>query len=71
MNNEAPETGYVKPEKMSDFFTARLDGYEEHMLTDEGKEAYKKLAEIEDLFGFRSASSLPLAGPFLLSLPGL
>ncbi|WP_404989166.1 hypothetical protein [Clostridium culturomicium] len=31
-------------EKMSDFFTARVEGYDEHMLTNvEGcKEAYKK-----------------------------
>jgi len=31
---------------MSDFFTAHIDGYEEHMLTEDGKEAYKKLAEL-------------------------
>ena len=44
MNNNAPEDKHVKPERMSDFFTARLEGYEEHMLTEVGKEAYKKLA---------------------------
>lgn len=33
-------------EKMSDFFTARVEGYDEHMLTNvEGcKEAYKKMS---------------------------
>ena len=46
MNNHEPEVRHAKLERMSDFFTARLNGYEEHMLTDEGKEAYKKLAEL-------------------------
>jgi tRNA (cmo5U34)-methyltransferase len=46
MNNNAPEVRHVKLERMSDFFTARMDGYEEHMLTDSGKKAYRKLAEL-------------------------
>jgi len=46
MNNDAPEAGHVKLERMSDFFSKRLDGYEEHMLTDSGKKAYKKLAAL-------------------------
>ena len=46
MNNGASEVRRVKLERMSDFFTARLDGYEEHMLTEVGKELYKKLAEL-------------------------
>lgn len=46
MNKKEPEANQVNLEKMSDFFTARIDGYEEHMLTDIGKEAYKKLAEL-------------------------
>jgi ubiquinone/menaquinone biosynthesis C-methylase UbiE len=38
----------VKLEKMSDFFEARIDGYEAHMLNDiKGlKEGYRKLAEL-------------------------
>jgi len=46
MNNHAPEVRHAKLERMSDFFTARLDGYEEHMLTEAGKKGYKKLAEL-------------------------
>lgn len=46
MNNHTPEVRHVKLERMSDFFAARLDGYEEHMLTESGKKAYKKLAEL-------------------------
>ena len=38
----------AKLEKMSDFFEARIDGYEAHMLNDiKGlKEGYRKLAEL-------------------------
>jgi tRNA (cmo5U34)-methyltransferase len=46
VNNKEPEDNQAKLEKMSDFFTTRIDGYEEHMLTDSGKEAYKRLAEL-------------------------
>jgi tRNA (cmo5U34)-methyltransferase len=35
-----------KPERMSDFFTARLDGYEEHMLHAIGTAMYEKIAEL-------------------------
>jgi tRNA (cmo5U34)-methyltransferase len=35
-----------KLEKMSEFFTARIDGYEEHMLKDGGQDVYIKLAEL-------------------------
>lgn len=34
------------PEKMNDFFTTRLDGYEEHMLTEIGLANYRKVAEL-------------------------
>ena len=36
----------VELEKMSDFFTARLDIYEKHMLEICGKESYQKFAEL-------------------------
>jgi tRNA (cmo5U34)-methyltransferase len=45
VNNHAPEVRPVKLEKMSDFFTARIDTYEEHMLKG-GNEDYRKLAEL-------------------------
>lgn len=46
MQDHAPEARHVKLERMTDFFTARLDGYEEHMLSEDGKAGYKKLAEL-------------------------
>lgn len=46
MSNSEPERKQKKLERMADFFIARLDTYEEHMLTEVGKEEYKKLAEL-------------------------
>ena len=45
---EADTIKVPKLEKMSDFFTARIDGYEEHMLTGlpDSKEGYIKMAEL-------------------------
>ncbi len=45
MQNQQPEKKQTL-EKMSDFFNARLDMYEEHMLTESGIAAYKKVAEL-------------------------
>jgi tRNA (cmo5U34)-methyltransferase len=45
MDNQVNETNHPKLEIMSDFFTARLDGYEEHML-EYGDEGYRKFAEL-------------------------
>jgi tRNA (cmo5U34)-methyltransferase len=42
---DIPENQPRKLEPMADFFAARLEGYEEHMLRD-GDDAYRKLAEI-------------------------
>lgn len=41
-----PQIEPGKLEKMSEFFTARIDGYEEHMLKDGGRGVYIKLAEL-------------------------
>jgi len=48
MTDYPPQGRPVKLEKMSDFFEARIDGYEEHMLdTVKGcKEGYQILAEL-------------------------
>ncbi|MFC1901296.1 class I SAM-dependent methyltransferase [Chloroflexota bacterium] len=46
MDNHEQKAEYRKLERMTDFFIARLDSYEEHMLTDAGKDAYEKLAEL-------------------------
>lgn len=45
---EAPTIKKPSLEKMSDFFTARVDGYDEHMLNNVGgcKEGYIKMAEL-------------------------
>ncbi len=45
MNNNGPEREQKKLERMADFFTVRLDTYEEHMLNVAGEEEYKKFAE--------------------------
>lgn len=46
--NETPTITEPVLEKMSDFFTARVDGYDEHMLNDVPgcKEGYIKMAEL-------------------------
>jgi tRNA (cmo5U34)-methyltransferase len=48
MDNQVNETNHPKLEKMSDFFTARLDIYEEHML-EHGDAGYRKFAELVPL----------------------
>lgn len=45
MNESAPEDEKPKLERMSEFFTARIDSYEAHMLRD-GDEVYRKFAEL-------------------------
>ncbi len=45
MDSHDIETPRPRLERMSDFFTARLDGYEEHML-EGGDEGYRKFAEL-------------------------
>ncbi|MBN2240804.1 MAG: class I SAM-dependent methyltransferase [Dehalococcoidales bacterium] len=39
-------TDYPGPEKMNDFFTVRLEGYDEHMLTSVGTANYTTMAEL-------------------------
>jgi len=48
MDNHTNKPNHPKLEKMSDFFTARLDGYEAHML-EYGDEGYRKFAELVPL----------------------
>ena len=46
MDTEHPEKEKINLERMADFFVVRLAGYEEHMLMDEGIQAYRKMAEL-------------------------
>lgn len=46
MNEDSRGGGQLKLEEMRAFFTSRLDGYEEHMLTDIGRAAYRKMADL-------------------------
>jgi tRNA (cmo5U34)-methyltransferase len=45
LDNKTQETNHTPLEKMTDFFTVRLDSYEEHMLSN-GDEGYRKFAEL-------------------------
>lgn len=58
-------------EKMDEFFAARAEGYDEHMLNEVGgcREAYEKMAELipdktENLFDLGCGTGLELAGIF-------
>lgn len=58
-------------EKMDDFFAARADGYDDHMLNEVGgcREAYEKMAELipdgtENLLDLGCGTGLELAGIF-------
>ena len=71
--HEQPEYAIKKPflEKMSDFFTARVDIYDEHMLNEvEGcREGYLKMAELvpentETILDLGCGTGLELAGIF-------
>lgn len=58
-------------EKMDEFFTARVEGYDEHMLNEVGgcREAYEKMAELipdgtENILDLGCGTGLELAGIF-------
>lgn len=60
-------------EKMDEFFSARVEGYDEHMLNEVGgcREAYEKMAELipdgtENLLDLGCGTGLELAGIFKL-----